>query len=231
MKLLYCNEKIKFNLGQKNTEYEKIILCSDEDAPFLINAGYKEVSSMYDVEALKTISDEVNKNISSFNEKVSSLESLSSSLNETKTNLDDKLVTYDNKLNELNDLINSFNDKYSNIETIYNKVISFNTDFTLKVEEFNNKIISISKEKIDDADATISLLNNEINKTIQEYVETKDSFTKEIKTLIEQSENNVELSKEYAETSKKWACNPVNVPVENGLYSSLHYSSIQNNKQ
>lgn len=36
--------------------------------------------------------------------------------------------------------------------------------------------------------------------------------------------------KKYADLSKKWACSPLNIPVENGLYSALHYAKISSSK-
>ena len=69
------------------------------------------------------------------------------------------------------------------------------------------------------------------NKVAAKYMAVRLNMENIYNKYINAAANHTDKCRQYAEISKKWASNPVNIPVENGEYSARHYAAITKNKE
>lgn len=235
MKLYSWNtQKISVNDNGKIKTIAPFFLISDDKAHLFENSNYTDLGNIFNVEELKSIS--------------SNIEMVTGDIKDIVSEKTEQLQNAENLLNNASNMVETLKKEIKeiqNLKTEYLEIIHKAREYynTVKngTEENMAKLTSFQKntdEKIKEAEFAFNKANTNIsdlmeqaeNKTAAKYLALNlkmDSiYNKYINTVI----NKTDECKKYAEISKKWACNPLNLPVENGKYSALHYSLTYKNK-
>ncbi len=107
--------------------------------------------------------------------------------------------------------------KYKETLSLFQK----DTDTKIKEAEF-----SFNKAQVNISD----LMEQAENKVAAKYMAVRLNMDNIYNKYINAVSSKTDECKKYADLSKKWACSPLNIPVENGLYSALHYAKISSSK-
>ena len=207
---------------------------SDDKAHLFDSNSYTDLGAVFNIDELKIIS--------------SNIEMVTNDIKDIIAEKTDNLInmqeTIENSLNQLAAVQNTMQE-IENLKNEYVKIIN-------KAEEYKKSIQKETEKYMEQ----LSLFQNDTDNKIKEAEYSFNKAQVNISDLMEQAENKVaakymavrlnmdniynkyinavsaktDESKKYAEISKKWACSPVNVPVENGSYSALHYAALINSK-
>lgn len=235
MKIYSWNsQQISINDNGQIKNISPFFLVSDDKAYLFYSDNYTDLGDIFNIEEIKNISLNIQKLVNNIkNEMVEKINHISQ--------VENKL---DNALNEINNLMidlkqikaikikqeeikNNIDEKYNMIQTEINKHIE-------KIENFQK----ITDEKIKEANFAFNkasvnisdLIDQAENKTVAKYMATRINMDNIYNKYINQIVNKMSECKKYAEISKKWACNPINMPVENTDYSAKHYAVIVKNQ-
>lgn len=235
MKLYSWNtQKISINDNGKIKTISPFFLVSDDKAHLFDSSSYTDLGAVFNIDELKIIS--------------SNIEMVTNDIKDIIAEKTDNLInmqeTIENSLNQLAAVQNTMQE-IENLKNEYVKIIN-------KAEEYKKSIQKETEKYMEQ----LSLFQNDTDNKIKEAEYSFNKAQVNISDLMEQAENKVaakymavrlnmdniynkyinavsaktDESKKYAEISKKWACSPVNVPVENGSYSALHYAALINSK-
>lgn len=230
MKLLYTNNDIKLMSDNVLKEYKQFILCDDDDAENLKQSGYIEISELFDINKIQSISNAISSKIDSFSLKITEFNDILKNINNTVSYLDELKLFYDEKISELTNFISKLKEQFSTINSIYDKIISIDKSYTNEIEQYRSKLIELSSEKIEDFNTILSNIDTQVSESIKPLLQEKNEYKKLLDDTLIIIETKLKESENFALESKKWACNPVNVSVKDGLYSSRHYAEINKGK-
>lgn len=232
MRLLYTNNKISVMSDNKLKEFDTFILCDDDnEIELLKQAGCSEVSEIYNIEEMNIISK-------SIDEKVDYVKTKSLTIDNIITTLNTKISELENSNLNLSVLVEEYSSKFIDIQTklekinqIYSSIVSISETLSNKLENFDDVLMEKTNEKIEEFENSIEKTKdnaeyqlsryNEYETRLQNILNAGKDFLKELSTE----------SMHYAEMSKKWACNPVNILVDDKNYSSRHYAEINKNNK
>ncbi|MDE7314822.1 MAG: hypothetical protein K2N11_03885 [Mucispirillum sp.] len=235
MKLYSWNtQKISINDNGKIKTISPFFLVSDDKAYLFENSSYTDLGSIFNIDELKAVSENIEmvtndiKDIiaEKTNNLVNMQETIESSLNQLKTvsktmqeieKLKDEYIQIINQAVNIRTSIQDETDKYMEKLSQFQK----DTDTKIKEAEF-----SFNKARVNISD----LMEQAENKVAAKYMAVRLNMDNIYNKYINAVSSKADESKKYAETSKKWACSPLNVPVENGCYSALHYAAIIKNQ-
>ncbi len=235
MKLYSWNtQKIQVNDNGKIKAISPFFLVSDDKAHLFNSSHYTNLGSIFNIQELKAVSDNIEMITNDIKDIVA----------EKTENLINIYETAENSLNELKEMKKSMQE-IENLKNEYIKIIN-------QAEEYRKSI----QEETEKYKETLSLFQKDTDTKIKEAEFSFNKAQVNISDLMEQAENKVAAKymavrlnmdniynkyinavssktdecKKYAELSKKWACSPLNIPVENGIYSALHYAKISSSK-
>lgn len=235
MKLYSWNtQKISINDNGKIKTISPFFLVSDDKAYLFENSSYTDLGSIFNIEELKAVSSNIEMVTSDIKdivaEKTDNLvnmqETIENALNQLSEiqkniqeieNLKAEYIKIINQAEEYKKFIQEETEKYMNQLSLFQE----NTDTKIKEAEF-----SFNKAKVNISD----LMEQAENKVAAKYMAVRLNMDNIYNKYINAVSAKTDECRKYAEISKKWACSPVNVPVENGSYSALHYAALINNK-
>lgn len=231
MKLYSWNtQKISINDNGKIKTISPFFLVSDDKAYLFENSSYTDLGSIFNIEELKAVSSNIEMVTSDIKdivaEKTDNLvnmqETIENALNQLSEiqkniqeieNLKAEYIKIINQAEEYKKFIQEETEKYMNQLSLFQE----NTDTKIKEAEF-----SFNKAKVNISD----LMEQAENKVAAKYMAVRLNMDNIYNKYINAVSAKTDECKKYAEISKKWACAPLNVPVENGCYSALHYAAV-----
>lgn len=235
MKIYSWNtQKISINDNGKIKTISPFFLVSDDKAYLFENDNYTDLGNLFNIDELKSVASHIEM-------VVNDIKDITAEKTENLVNISDKvensikqLETIEIRLKEIETLKTEYLNMISKAEEFKNsiqqaaekyleKLLLFqeNTDIKIKNAEF-----SFNKAKVNITD----LMEQAENKVAAKYMNIRLNMDNMYNKYINAVTNKTNECKKYAEISKKWACSPVNIPVENGSYSALHYAALLNNK-
>lgn len=235
MKLYSWNtQKISINDNGKIKTISPFFLVSDDKAYLFENSSYTDLGSIFNIDELKAVSSNIEMVTSDIKdivaEKTDNLinmqESIENALNQLSEiqkslqeieNLKSEYIKIIQKAEEYKKSIQEETEKYLNQLSLFQK----NTDTKIKEAEY-----SFNKAQVNISD----LMEQAENKVAAKYMAVRLNMDNIYNKYINAVSSKTDECRKYAEISKKWACSPVNIPVENGSYSALHYAALINSK-
>ncbi len=229
------NQKISINYKGRIKTISPFFLVSDEMEHLFANNSYTLLDNLFNVEEMKNISKNIESIIADIKDEL---------LEKTNT-----LTECEERLKNTYIIIKSMEEKIKQQETIiqkYEKILETNTLEYNSIQEKNHSILNQLKRIQYDADEKIKNAEYKLNnikvqledtaqqaetKTAAKYVTINLNMENTYNKFTQELIKYVNKSKEYAELSRKWASEPLNMPVEEGLYSSRHYALILKNRE
>ena len=236
MKIYSWNtQKISINDNGQIKTIAPFFLVSDDKAALFENNNFTEIGSFFNIDEIKQISSDitaVSENINNtINEKTANLLLLQEKVENTFNKIENMIK----ELDELKSIKDTFLEINKKAEENYNNIKQETAKYIEQLSEFQNntdeKIKSaetaFNKAKVDISD----LMEQAENKVAAKYMAVRLNMENIYNKYINAAANHTDKCRQYAETSKKWATNPVNSPVENGEYSARHYAALAKNKE
>lgn len=235
MKLYSWNtQKISINDNGKIKTISPFFLVSDDKAHLFENNSYTDLGSFFNIGELKALSSNIGMVTNDIKDIVA----------EKTNNLINMQETIENTLNQLAAVQNTMQE-IKNLKNEYVKIINQAEEYKKSIQEETEKYMEMlsmfqkdTDTKIKEAEFSFNkahvnisdLMEQAENKVAAKYMAVRLNMDNIYNKYINAVSAKTDESKKYAEISKKWACSPVNVPVENGSYSALHYAALIKNQ-
>ncbi len=235
MKLYSWNtQKISINDNGKIKTISPFFLVSDDKAHLFENNSYTDLGSFFNIGELKALSSNIEMVTNDIKDIVA----------EKTNNLINMQETIENTLNQLAAVQNTMQE-IKNLKNEYVKIINQAEEYKKSIQEETEKYMEMlsmfqkdTDTKIKEAEFSFNkahvnisdLMEQAENKVAAKYMAVRLNMDNIYNKYINAVSAKTDESKKYAEISKKWACSPVNVPVENGSYSALHYAALIKNQ-
>lgn len=235
MKLYSWNtQKISINDNGKIKTISPFFLVSDDKAHLFENNSYTDLGSFFNIGELKALSSNIEMVTNDIKDIVA----------EKTNNLINMQETIENTLNQLAAVQNTMQE-IKNLKNEYVKIINQAEEYKKSIQEETEKYMEMlsmfqkdTDTKIKEAEFSFNkahvnisdLMEQAENKVAAKYMAVRLNMDNIYNKYINAVSAKTDESKKYAEISKKWACSPVNVPVENGSYSALHYAATIKNQ-
>ena len=113
------------------------------------------------------------------------------------------------------------------MENIFENLKEYETKIDEKEQNIQENIKNIEKNINTLSVKTSDILEQAENKMASKYFNMRLSLEKIYEKYMAEIKNNAQICQKYAENSKKWATNPINIPVESNLYSARHYALLR----
>lgn len=229
MKLYVLDKhKISFMNNGSVHSYKPFILVSDEDCSMFEKSGYTLIDTIFDVDELRLIAEKIeniskdidnklSKSMSEYERLNTEIKSFCDYADNLKTNLSslDNVKEYaDNFWHNMENKSSLIEEKFKELEKqLYDINENFNEFIEIKKAEINNFLMLIENAEKDVSERINTqyyLMKKEMNDIYNSFHNEADELLKEMREL--------------SDLSRKWAVNPVNVPVEQGKYSARHYA-------
>lgn len=227
-------QKISINDNGKIKTISPFFLVSDDKAHLFDNGSYTNLGSIFNVEELKAISENIEAVTGDIRDVIASKTEQLINMQEQLDSVLNKLSIMDDKMEELENIKNKYLEMLDKSNEYYNKV-------SVEMEEYIDKYNIFQKsidEKIKEAEFSYNkakvnisdLMEQAENKTAAKYTAFRLKMDNIYNKYINEVINRENECKKYAQTSKKWASNPINLPVEDGKYSARHYALLNKNQ-
>lgn len=231
MKLYSWNtQKISINDNGKIKTISPFFLVSDDKAHLFENSSYTDLGAVFNIDELKAVASNIEMVTNDIKDIVAEKTNNLINLQETVENSINQLEAVQKTIHEIENLKKEYTEIISQAEEYKNTIqketekymealTAFQKDTDTKIKEaefaFNKTKVSIS-----------DLMEQAENKVASKYMAVRLNMDNIYNKYINAVSAKTDECKKYAEISKKWACAPVNVPVENGSYSALHYAAL-----
>ena len=235
MKLYSWNtQKISINDNGKIKTISPFFLVSDDKAYLFENSSYTDLGSIFNIDELKAVS--------------SNIEMVTSDIKDIVAEKTDNLInmqeSIENALNQLSEIQKSLQE-IENLKSEYIKIIQKAEEYKKSIQEETEKYLNQlslfqknTDTKIKEAEHSFNkarvnisdIMEQAENKVVAKYMAVRLNMDNIYNKYINAVSSKTDECRKYAEISKKWACSPVNIPVENGSYSALHYAALINSK-
>ncbi len=235
MKLYSWNKQtISINDNGKIKAIAPFFLVSDDKAHLFNSNNYTDLGNIFNIEELKNISSSIEMVTDNIKNKIEEKECHLTNMQKKLDNSLDRLEEMQNKIDELESIKNEYI-KIINKADEYLKTVQEETDkYMDKLSLFQKQ----TDEKIKQANFAFNKANVQIsdlidqaeNKTAAKYMTVRLNMDNIYNKYVNAISNKADECRKYAEISKKWATNPINMPVENNEYSAYHYATIIKNK-
>lgn len=228
MKIVTNKKDVSISINKKVKKYNPFIIIDDEDLQTFLNAGYTEVSELINLAELKDISNNISKKIDTFNNSIASIEETQQELKQQVETINNNIDVINNYKESINQLLEYIENKATLINEIYTKVYNINLNADKEINTFKSNIDKVIEEETGIMNNKLSDMLNNANTIINNYDEINKNIDNNIKNIKNELSEIISQAKDDINTSvekcKAWANNPVNIPVEDGLYSAKHYS-------
>lgn len=228
MKIYSWNsQKISINDNGKIKTLSPFFLADESKSHLFNNNSFTEIANIFNVEEMKNISSNMQMIMGDLKDelvnKTQELISLQNTLDETIL----KINKIDETISEINLIKEKYEQLLKNINQSFENIKAYEKKLEEKEENIQEKLSSTEKN-INTLSVRVSdILEQAENKMASKYFNMRLSLEKVYDKYIEEIKQNALNCQHHAEISKKWASNPLNVPVENSLYSARHYALLR----
>lgn len=235
MKLYSWNtQKISINDKGKIKTISPFFLVSDDKAHLFENSSYTDLGTIFNIEELKAISLNIESVTNDIKDVVTEKTNNLINMQETLENAVNQLKTVEKSIQEIEQLKNEYIKIINQAEAYKNSIQEETEKYMEKLTAFqknNDKKIKDTEFAFNKTKVNISdIMEQAENKVAAKYMAVRLNMDNIYNKYINAVSAKTDECKKYAEASKKWACAPVNMPVENGSYSAFHYASLIKSK-
>ena len=225
MKLYVLKDKINIVDGRSEKSFHPFILANEQDSHLFENGNYELIDTVFNINEIKNIQEEIKDFIDKFYQKID-INKLNSDIKNIYTvekNIKEQLEYLQNMKNSLDKSIQTLNNMEEKIHITYNSMLN---NITINLEKYEN-IVEESKDSQNKMFTYIQKIEKEAGRDIlSKYINIKEDLDKEYKKIINELRDIKNDTKLYMDMSRKWAVNPLNIPVGNGEYSAKHYALL-----
>lgn len=228
MKIYSWNsQKISINDNGKIKTISPFFMVDENKSHLFQNSNFTEIANIFNIEEMQNISSNMQMIMGDLKDeiinKTQDLFSMQEKLEETIL----KINQIDEKIKEINEVKEKYDKTLENMENIFEKLKEYETKIDEKEQNIQENIKNIEKNINTLSVKTSDILEQAENKMASKYFNMRLSLEKIYEKYMAEIKNNAEICQKYAENSKKWATNPINIPVENNLYSARHYALLR----
>lgn len=228
MKIYSWNsQKISINDNGKIKTISPFFMVDENKSHLFQNSNFTEIANIFNIEEMQNISSNMQMIMGDLKDeiinKTQDLFSIQEKLEETIL----KINQIDEKIKEINEVKEKYDKTLENMENIFEKLKEYENKIDEKEKNIQENIKNIEKNISTLSVKTSDMLEQAENKMASKYFNMRLSLEKIYEKYIAEIKNNAQICQKYAENSKKWATNPINIPVENNLYSARHYALLR----
>lgn len=228
MKIYSWNsQKISINDNGKIKTISPFFMVDENKSHLFQNSNFTEIANIFNIEEMQNISSNMQMIMGDLKDeiinKTQDLFSMQEKLEETIL----KINQIDEKIKEINEVKEKYDKTLENMENIFEKLKEYETKIDEKEQNIQENIKNIEKNINTLSVKTSDILEQAENKMASKYFNMRLSLEKIYEKYMAEIKNNAQICQKYAENSKKWATNPINIPVENNLYSARHYALLR----
>ena len=228
MKIYSWNsQKISINDNGKIKTISPFFMVDENKSHLFQNSNFTEIANIFNIEEMQNISSNMQMIMGDLKDeiinKTQDLFSMQEKLEETIL----KINQIDEKIKEINEVKEKYDKTLKNMENIFENLKEYETKIDEKEKNIQENIKNIEKNINTLSVKTSDILEQAENKMASKYFNMRLSLEKIYEKYMAEIKNNAQICQKYAENSKKWATNPINIPVENNLYSARHYALLR----
>ena len=228
MKIYSWNsQKISINDNGKIKTISPFFMVDENKSHLFQNSNFTEIANIFNIEEIQNISSNMQMIMGDLKDeiinKTQDLFSIQEKLEETIL----KINQIDEKIKEINEVKEKYDKTLENMENIFENLKEYETKIDEKEQNIQENIKNIEKNINTLSVKTSDILEQAENKMASKYFNMRLSLEKIYEKYMAEIKNNAQICQKYAENSKKWATNPINIPVENNLYSARHYALLR----
>ena len=228
MKIYSWNsQKISINDNGKIKTISPFFMVDENKSHLFQNSNFTEIANIFNIEEMQNISSNMQMIMGDLKDeiinKTQDLFSMQEKLEETIL----KINQIDEKIKEINEVKEKYDKTLENMENIFENLKEYETKIDEKEQNIQENIKNIEKNISTLSVKTSDMLEQAENKMASKYFNMRLSLEKIYEKYMAEIKNNAEICQKYAENSKKWATNPINIPVESNLYSARHYALLR----
>lgn len=228
MKIYSWNsQKISINDNGKIKTISPFFMVDENKSHLFQNSNFTEIANIFNIEEMQNISSNMQMIMGDLKDeiinKTQDLFSMQEKLEETIL----KINQIDEKIKEINEVKEKYDKTLENMENIFENLKEYETKIDEKEQNIQENIKNIEKNINTLSVKTSDMLEQAENKMASKYFNMRLSLEKIYEKYMAEIKNNAQICQKYAENSKKWATNPINIPVENNLYSARHYALLR----
>ena len=228
MKIYSWNsQKISINDNGKIKTISPFFMVDENKSHLFQNSNFTEIANIFNIEEMQNISSNMQMIMGDLKDeiinKTQDLFSMQEKLEETIL----KINQIDEKIKEINEVKEKYDKTLENMENIFENLKEYENKIDEKEQNIQENIKNIEKNINTLSVKTSDILEQAENKMASKYFNMRLSLEKIYEKYIAEIKNNAQICQKYAENSKKWATNPINIPVENNLYSARHYALLR----
>lgn len=228
MKIYSWNsQKISINDNGKIKTISPFFMVDENKSHLFQNSNFTEIANIFNIEEMQNISSNMQMIMGDLKDeiinKTQDLFSMQEKLEETIL----KINQIDEKIKEINEVKEKYDKTLENMENIFENLKEYETKIDEKEQNIQENIKNIEKNISTLSVKTSDILEQAENKMASKYFNMRLSLEKIYEKYIAEIKNNAQICQKYAENSKKWATNPINIPVESNLYSARHYALLR----
>lgn len=232
MKIVSWNtQKISINDNGKIRTLSPFFLISDDYMHLFNSNNFTDIGNIFNIEEMQNISSNMQMIMGDLKDEIINKTQELFSMQEKLEDTLSKISQINTQINEINHIKEKYESILKNIETSFENIKSYEN----KVDENINNTIDKLNTAAKNADSlsvkTSDILEQAENKMASKYLNMRLSLEKIYEKYIEEIKQNAQNSQKYAEMCKKWATNPLNIPVEQNLYSARHYALLRSKKE
>ena len=228
MKIYSWNsQKISINDNGKIKTISPFFMVDENKSHLFQNSNFTEIANIFNIEEMQNISSNMQMIMGDLKDeiinKTQDLFSMQEKLEETIL----KINQIDEKIKEINEVKEKYDKTLENMENIFENLKEYENKIDEKEQNIQENIKNIEKNINTLSVKTSDILEQAENKMASKYFNMRLSLEKIYEKYMAEIKNNAQICQKYAENSKKWATNPINIPVENNLYSARHYALLR----
>lgn len=228
MKIYSWNsQKISINDNGKIKTISPFFMVDENKSHLFQNSNFTEIANIFNIEEMQNISSNMQMIMGDLKDeiinKTQDLFSMQEKLEETIL----KINQIDEKIKAINEVKEKYDKTLENMENIFENLKEYETKIDEKEQNIQENIKNIEKNINTLSVKTSDMLEQAENKMASKYFNMRLSLEKIYEKYMAEIKNNAQICQKYAENSKKWATNPINIPVENNLYSARHYALLR----
>ena len=228
MKIYSWNsQKISINDNGKIKTISPFFMVDENKSHLFQNSNFTEIANIFNIEEMQNISSNMQMIMGDLKDEVinktQELFSMQEKLEETIL----KINQIDEKIKAINEVKEKYDKTLENMENIFENLKEYENKINEKEKNIQENIKNIEKNISTLSVKTSDMLEQAENKMASKYFNMRLSLEKIYEKYMAEIKNNAQICQKYAENSKKWATNPINIPVENNLYSARHYALLR----
>lgn len=228
MKIYSWNsQKISINDNGKIKTISPFFMVDENKSHLFQSSNFTEIANIFNIEEMQNISSNMQMIMGDLRDEIINKTQDLSAMQEKVEETILKINQIDEKIKEINKVKEKYDKTLEKMENIFENLKAYES----KIDE-KEKIIQENMKNIEKNINTLSVKTSDMleqaeNKMASKYFNMRLSLEKIYEKYIAEIKNNAQICQKYAENSKKWATNPINIPVESNLYSARHYALLR----